>query len=620
MKKLRNLRSISIYFLIFVIFPVYAAGESESTNKNAIIPAGLEKIWDDSKYISLDEIEPGMEAYCLTEYSSVGIEQFSMDVIDIVRDLDVGKDVIIVKGTDEEFIRTGPVAGCSGSPVYINGRLAGALAFTWTYSTEPLYAATPIEEMLRIDSTRQETKSDNIVLNLDFDAPINFTQVNNNYKKSLQKLTHTKSVSGLNPLPCPLITSGIPAQASRELQNLAEPLGMMIVSGGGYTSTSQANEENRKLVPGATLGVPLVNGDIKLSTVGTVTEVIGDKVYGFGHSLLGFGEIDLPMSTGKVHTIVSNLSTSFKMASVYDTVGSLKFDESNGVIGNIGVMPKTIPLQITIDHCNDSQIRTYDCQIANNELVTPSYLQLAISGAAMQPSDLPAENTVKYNFDIVVENNKVISCSNISTDSGLNDILGECSAVVSLLMSNPFKKLDIKSIDCNIEIMPENISSTIFSVDVSSSNVKAGDIIEVEVILDSYLKGKKKYKQNIQIPENLKPGTYDLSISGSDAYDQFLVKAAPYKFLAQNIPDLIEALNNTLNIPRDKLYFILVLPTSGITLEKAVLPDLPETKSIILQDKKRGINVRPYQHWIEKSIETDTIISSQKVLKITVEE
>lgn len=617
MKNKIKLLLFNISFSILFFGPILAVnGQNSTDSKKTIIPKGLEKIWDSSKYISIDEIQPGMEAYCLTEYSLAGIEKFSLDVIDVVRDLEVGKNVILVKGTDERFIKTGPVAGCSGSPVYIEGRLAGALAYTWSYSKEPLYAATPIEDMLGIDQVEQSPSSKTVALNYDFSVPVNFSRVNSSYKKSLTKLT--KVSSGLNPLPSPLFASGISTQSPELFKPITEPFGLMLVSGGGISNTNEEKNSNVKLVPGASLGVPLVSGDIKLSTMGTVTEVIGNKVYGFGHMLLGFGNVNLPMATGKVHTIVSNLSSSFKMASVLDTVGTLKSDESTGVIGQIGEIPKTIPLKIKVDHCNDSQIRTYNCQIASNALVTPAYLEMALTGAATKSSDLPIEHTIEYKFDIGQENGEVISCENISTDAKLNEVAGECVAVVTLIMDNPFKKIDINSIELELNIKPKNISSNIWSVDLSKSQVKAGETIDISVIVESYLGAKNKYNQSIKIPEDLKPDTYELSISGSSGYEQFITKAAPHKFSAQSAPDLIEAINSLLEIKRNKLYFILLLPSSGITLEKAELPDLPATKTIILQDKKRGINVRPYQNWIEKKIDIDSVVANQKVMKITV--
>ncbi|MBA7624504.1 hypothetical protein ES703_31913 [subsurface metagenome] len=134
----------TIYCLLFT-FLVLTCSLSADGASNAI-----EDVWDPARYIGVDEIKPGMEAYCLTEYGAAGVEKFGLEVIDVVRDFDLGRDVILVKGTDERFIHTGPVLGCSGSPVYIEGRLAGALALAWTYSKDPLYGVTPIKEMLSV--------------------------------------------------------------------------------------------------------------------------------------------------------------------------------------------------------------------------------------------------------------------------------------------------------------------------------------------------------------------------------------------------------------------------------------------------------------------------------------
>jgi len=618
------LKTNQIFFLLIFSISlaltgqIYAANTPERPEQNkTIIPDELENIWDPEKYISLEEIKPGMEAYCLTEYTITGIEKFSMDVIDTVKDFDVGRDIILVKGTDEEFIRTGPVAGCSGSPVYIDGRLAGALAYTWSLSTEPLYAATPIEDMLRIDQGVRNFSSGQKTLAYDFSKPISFEQVHKRYINLLSRKTRT--VAGLTPLPCPLITSGLSMEVSDQLKTIAEPMGFMIVAGGGSIEGT-GDYEDIKLAPGGCLGVPLVNGDIKLSTIGTVTEVIGDKVYGFGHLLLGSGQIDLPMSTGKVHTIVSNLSTSFKLASVLDTVGALRMDESTGVVGHVGAIPKTIPLTIKIDHYNDSKQRTYNCELAYNELLTPSYLQMAISSAALQSGDLAPEHMIEYELNIELEDNEVISSKNVSTDMAFSELNSECISTVSLLMSNPFRKADIQSIDCNVRIAPENISSTIWSVDFSDSTVKAGDSIDIVVILEPYQGEKKRYQLQMDIPENLKPGKYELMICGSRFYEQFLSKTVPHRFLAQNMPTLIEALKNVLSVKRDRLYCMLVMPSDGIILEKSELPGLPATKTMILQDTKRTLNITPYRSWIEKSIQIDTIVSNREALSITVEQ
>ncbi len=622
-KAWQSLLLIGFYISVFFGISLYAADVILPGSSKTESPNNLEDLWDPAKYISIDEIKPEMDAYCLTEYGTAGIEKFGMEVVDIIHNMNTGRnlvgDVILVKGTDERFIRTGPVAGCSGSPVYIDGRLAGALAFTWTYSTEPLYAATPIEDILRVGRANEvlhsEQSGTQVAFMYDFSAPIDFAEIYRQHSNG--PVRSSRSLGGANPLPCPLVTSGIPAEVCEQFNTKLEPLGLMVVAGG---SGNVENSENVRLVPGASLFVPLVSGDIQISTFGTVTEVVEDKVYAFGHFLLGHGPIDLPMATGKVHTVVSNTISSFKVASVVETVGALTTDEADGVIGRIGATAKTIPLTIQIDRYNDSEKRVYNCQLAHHRQLTPRYLELALTGAALYLGSFPPDHMIEYNVAIGVENADLITFENVSTGLGLNEILAEGIGSIMLLMNNPFKKVDIESIKFNIRIAPKNINSGIWSVDLSDTKVKAGENIEIKAIVQSFLAGKNEYKIPMEIPEDLPPGKYELIVCGSKGYEQFLAKAVPYRFVATSMPDLIDALKNALNIPRDRLYCILVLPPSGVALEKAELPDLPATKAMVLQDAKRTLRIQPYQHWMEKSIQTSTVIADKKVIRVTVEQ
>ena len=183
-----------------------------------------------------------------------------------------------------------------------------------------------------------------------------------------------------------------------------------------------------------------------------------------------------------------------------------------------------------------------------------------------------------------------------------------------------FPKSDIESIDFEIQQMSKSIVSHIWSVDLGDSTVKAGERIEVSVVVESFLGGKKRYQCSLQIPDELVPGRYDLIISGGHDYREFLRKAVPYRFVPQNMESLIEAVNNILSIKRDRLYCFLVLPSGGVAVEKAELPDLPATKALVLQDDKRALRVQPYLHWLEDNLKTGTIIIDKKVMHITVEE
>ena len=659
---------------VFLAAAPFAAGE----------PKGTEGIWDPARYIGLDEIRPGMEAYCLTEYGVAGIEKFGMEVVDVVRNINPSSgpgsiDAILVKGTDERFMHTGPVAGCSGSPVYIDGRLAGALAFTWNYAKDPLYCATPIAEMLAVGQGRDSTASGQGGLNFDFTEPLDFAEVE-------RRLTDRLLGSGLrggSRFPQVLITAGVPDGVREQLSDFAEPFGLTVVAGGSTRSefgvpssargvprtaarSTQNTERQARLTPGSCLAVPLVSGDISMSVYGTVTEVVGDKVYGFGHYFLGYGPIDLPMAGGRVHTVVSNLASSFKLASATETLGAFTTDEAAGVVGMLGAEAKTIPLTIDIDRYNDIEKRIYNCRLVNNQLLTPFYLRMAVAAAAFQLGDFPTEHTVEYKVAIgisrssfgvlrkhreaslsgesqgprspygvprtatqhsalstqslgLLTEHESIDWRNVSSGMGVNELIGESYSAVGLLMNNPYGRPEIESIDVDLRILPKSIISHIWSVDLSDAKVRASRSVEITAVLESVLAGKKQYQWSMEIPEDMPAGTYDLTICGQRDYEQFLVKAAGHRFIAQSAGSLIEALNNSLQFKRDVLYCMLSQPSAGVVIEKQELPGLPPTKSLLLQDAKRTLRVRPYNNWIEKRINTDTVVIDKKILKITVE-
>jgi len=569
---------------------------------------------DSSKYITVDEIKPGMEAYCLTCYKGSKIERFELEVLSVVKGFGPGKDAIMVQGVDERFIHTGPVAGCSGSPVYIEGRLAGALAFGWTFSKDPLYGVTPIEEMLAVGEGDYPAGENYI--SFDFSKPLDFVEIDRQIRA--QTVGRAAAPVGASVLLCPVITSGLPMGVCQDLDESLRPFGMMAVAGGGAGASSE-DDEDVKLEPGSCLAVPLATGDIKMTAMGTVTEVVGDKVYGFGHSFMGYGPVNMPMATGKIHTVVSSVLRSFKFGSAIDIVGALTVDESSAIRGTIGADVSMIGMTINVDRYNDTQARSYNCRVAENQTLTPRLILSAISGSALMLGDMPPENTVEYKVSLAAEDCEPIVFENRSTGLGVNELLLEVADVVSMLMNNPYKRVRVSSINVDLAISNKSSVSHIWSVELSDNKVKPGEKVKVDVILESVLAGKKKYSYELAIPKELKDGKYELLVCGGQGYQKFLSKAAGHKLSVQNFDTLIKAINNLLHIRRDRLYCVFVTGTSGVAVEQVELADLPATKSLVLFDPKRTLKASPYYHWQEKQFEISTLVIDQKKLSIKVE-
>jgi hypothetical protein len=353
--------------------------------------------------------------------------------------------------------------------------------------------------------------------------------------------------------------------------------------------------------------------------LGTVTEVRDDAVYGFGHSYLGYGAVDLPMATGKVNTVVSSVSRSFKLGSALEIVGALTRDETAAVYGRIGAEPQMFPLTIRTERYNDTEPRVYNCRVAHNRLFTPGLVRSAITGAALYLGDFPPDHTIEYKVAIGMRGGESVRFENVSTGLGLIEMSVDSISSLALLMNNPYEEVDIESIDVDVRVLAKNVISHIWSVSLSDSKVKAGEQVQIDVIVESVLAGKKKYEFGLKVPDELAPGKYELMVCGTSEYERFLRKTVPYRYIAQSMPSLIKALNDALKVRRDRLYCVLAMPPGGITVERAELPDLPATKALVLHSAKRALRTQAYRPWLEETLEIGTVVIDKKVVPIIVE-
>lgn len=567
---------------------------------------------DKTRYITIDEIKPGMDAVCLTVYKGVEVEKFNLKVVDVVKGLEPARNAILVMGTDERFIHTGPVAGCSGSPVYINNRLAGALSFGWAFSKDPLYGVTPIEEMLQAGTYTPPAKTSPAPA-LDFSKPINLKTA---YNQIINFENHKPRDTGINWLPCP-ITTTLPAASFSDSAGAFESVGLLPVSVGASGKFPEYTDVSMK--PGGILALPLVYGDIELAAIGTITEVVGDKIYAFGHGFTGEGPIDVPMGTGYVHTVVASVIRSFKFGQTIDIKGALYADQSTAVVGTIGKKAATIPMRLTVERFNDKK-RTYNCQIVSHRFFTPLLAKICLAGTAQMFGPLPADHSIQYKTRIGIEGYEPVCLENFSSFAELDDYLSDSIGALGLILNNPYDRPQITSLDFEIKILPQTAISHIWSFDVSDTTVKPGQTITAQVSLESYLTGHKNYKQTITIPENIPPGNYKLTIAGIDDYVQFITRAAPYKYTPENLPNLISIINNVANTKRTGLHLILTLPAGGIAIETAELPQLPLSKTVLLNNEKRSMVTKSAAQWLEETIPVDTIVIDSRSLDITVEE
>ncbi len=563
------------------------------------------------EYIDIDDIVPGSEAYCLTVLEGTTIERFPLKIVDIVKNSEPGRDIILVVGTGDRFKHTGSVKGHSGSPVYIDDKLAGALSHGWSFSKDPLYIVTPIKEMLRVEKAADAHPSQAAAYSFDFSQPIDLAEVSDVCRETVN--------SSFGSQKLPLVTS-FPEHVCDELSTLFKNTSLMPIA----ASVSSSGNTAAKIEPGSVLAVPFITGDITMAAIGTATEVKGDKVFAFGHIFRGldFGAVDLPMTSGTVHTVVSSVAISFKIASPGPIVGAIRGNESTGIYGEIGAKPYMIPLNITVDRGRANRPglkKTYNCMAASDRFFTPLIMQSAIMGACSMQGPLSQEHLIEYKATVKLKDGKEISFENVSSGQGFGEMLIDATAPIAMLLNNPYKKTELASVDFNVKILPESITARILSLELSDTKVKPGQTITASVILSSFRAQKTMHTFDLQIPLNAQPRKYSITVTGGYGFETFLKKNAPYKFMALNLDSLVSSLQNILDIKRNMLYLTMPLPSSGIVIKNQPLPYLPKTKALMLNDKKRTILITEQKHWVQKQKELDHIAIGSKTITITVE-
>lgn len=567
---------------------------------------------DSTRYIPVEQVKPGMEAYCLTVLEGTKIERFTAKVLSIVHNSEPGKSRILVLVDDDRFRHIGAVHGCSGSPVYIDGRMAGALAAGWDGSLDPLYLVTPIEDMLEVNKLPAGIEP--VSMKIDFASLLNPEKINQQYTQYLQ--SHYTE----NKINLPLAVS-FPVSVCSQMGPEMQALGLVPISsasGMDSSRTSQAGEFS-SFSPGGVLAIPLCSGDLSLAATGTVTEVDGDKVYGFGHSFLGYGQVNMPIASGYVHSVVASRMMSFKFSSPGPPIGTLTFDRNSAVAGLIGQVPSQIPLKIRMNRFDDLQQREYNCQLAINRVLTPLILRMAVLASGETYGPFPPEHHLNYEIKMNLKDHVPIHFSNVSSGRGMLYPSSEASLLLMTMMLNQFEPVEVTSIEVAATVEPKLSAAEVREVRLSGLKVKAGQTITAQVTLEAHRRRHTVHEISLKIPETLPPGTYPLQLLSRDEYISFLQKAAMHRFTPDNVDSMLQTLRQLMSIPRNRLYAVLSLPAGGIIFHGKELPDLPNSHMLLLQDTRRMMPKTLFKRWTQSSIDLDMVPSGALTIPLTVE-
>jgi len=590
--------------------------------------------FDPNRHIDASQLKEGMRGYGLTVFAGTKIERFDVVVVSVMHNFQPKRDAILVMCDDDRFRVAKGVQGVSGSPVFFDGKLAGAMAFGWSFGEEPLYGVTPIREMLDVQSTGQRSKTKNhekqqnsLVLSRNVYENLMRPQLLS--QEQLQRIaeacglarkdraSESSVLGGLSLRPMAISVNGLNATALRALNKTMANL-VFEVGLAGTGADDLGTDQRPRLERGSTLTVPLMMGDVNGAVLGTVTEVIGDHVYAFGHAWNSTGGVRWPMGTGRIHTFVNRKSMSFKLGQAVEVVGTVWADETAAIYGQIGDKINMIPVDVTVQWNDLGQEKHFQSQIADDQGISPILATLVTINSAAYRGDLPLEHTIRYDSKIEFDGAESIIFSNMSSGMGFSDLIADTLEPIAMILFNPWEKVRLKGLTVSISFDNQDRLYQIISVDLPKRIYQPGEVIRAHAVLEPLRQPEVSRVIQLTIPETLEEGHYKIVVGSFTNYQQALRKSQPHLFRAFTVKDVQRILQKRMSIARNGLYLTIVLPKRGVAIKDDSLPELPASKAMLLTDKSRQSVTSKFGELLWTHLETDYVVAGKKTFNIEV--
>ncbi|MDQ1559852.1 MAG: hypothetical protein QOD32_2912 [Pyrinomonadaceae bacterium] len=540
----------------------------------------------DARLFPLEDVRAGMKARAWTVFAGTEAQEFGVDIIGVLPGFPAPRQsAIIGRLTGANAEKTGVFAGMSGSPVYIDGKLVGAIAFSFPFSKEPICGITPIKQMIDIFERQQGTAARNggASRTMSF-AKLASTDWQTDWPKpAVSGGTFAAPVaagSPLNallgqtiaPIATPLVFSGISSEALSLYAPQLQANGLLPVAGvGGAASiTPLGKVTDKTLPPGSSVSVQLVRGDYSLAAFGTVTWRDNDRIYAFGHPFLGLGVADMPMSESNVVTVISSVNNSFKLSSAGQMVGSISQDRATGIYGMLGRAPKMIPVKINL-HTSRDRTETYTYEVANDKFLTPILLNITIFSTIGSTERALGESTISLRGQINVAGQQPIKIERrFSSMNAGAQAAASVAVPMSALLSSGFDNVDVGQITLDITSTDERMSGTLDRIALDRTEVTRGETVEVQAYVRT--DSGKQFVQRIpvKIPADVPRGQLVLFVGDGGALQQ---ASAAQNFVPLDLTQLVGAINKIKK--NDRLYVKLFRVTSGAVIGTDEMPNLP---------------------------------------------
>ena len=582
--------------------------------------------------IPVSELRPGMVGVGRTVFAGSKLEDFKVEILGVLPNV-IGpkRDLVLARLEGGPLAKTGVIAGMSGSPVYINGRLLGAVSYALgQFTTEPICGITPIGEM--VDATAApavEQTARPVALSW----PASARELIDIWSRDLGRVSapavdaaralvmsgassdFTRTGAMLRPIATPMIASGFDESVLSPLTPAFSAAGFLPMSG---SAQQGAVPTNRTLAPGDAVGVGLLSGDFEIGATGTVTHVDGNKVYAFGHPMYNLGPTEFPMMRADVTVVLPSLLQSTKLATMGPVVGTLQQDRATAVAGRLGPGPSLIPMTVTLNSDRGAP-RTFSFSLVRDVTFTPllAYLSVANILTSYERGAGPASFSIRGTATIRSEGD--ISFEDIFTgDQPAGGAAAYIAAPLTALMKNSSEQVNVDRIALTIDASEKQKTARIDRVWLDTTRPRAGDTATVNVALRNARGEEIIRKVDVQIPANV-TGSVQLTVADAirtSADDRRDVRGADI----QKVSQIVRTFNRQRR--NNRIYLRITTTEPGAVVNGEPMAALPPSVLAVIESDRNSGTVGTLQRVIrgEWEVPLDVAVTGSRQLTLNLDQ
>lgn len=561
-------------------------------------------------FFPLKDLKPGMLATGRTVFSGNHVEDFQVEILGVLENVGPKQSLILARLSGGPLEKTGVLQGMSGSPVYIGGKLVGAVAMAFPFSKEPIAGIRPIEDMVRVSSASSEPLRR-------AKATLDRTNLTAMLPKPEEALSgEMRMVDIATPVWFGGFTRATLEQFGPQLRALGlEP--RQGVSSGGRLEPRMGNRS--ALQPGSMISVALMSGDLNIAADGTLTYIDQDKIYAFGHRFLAIGPTDLPFARSEVLTLLPNLASSFKISSAKEWMGTISQDRSSAIAGELGKQARMVPVSISISRAG-RKIEGYEMQMANDRFLAPFLTQIAVYSAidSTERALGVASYAVRGQIDFqggappLKLNNMYAGDANIAMQVSLS-----AAIPLAYVLQSEFSSLVVKKVALDIDSFDEKKQFQIDQVMVSPHEVRPGEKVQLTAVLVGDNGAEVSRSVNYTVPIGAPAGPLYFTVA-----DGNVANLSEFRQILGSTPRSVEQLVANVNKLRanTKAYVRVWRAEPNFQLDAEDFPDPPPSLALILGASQTTLQTRNSKVAELEISAGDAVISGTKTVQVEVKE